>query len=70
MSETPFQITTRQGIEKTIREASAAGDANLSNAQLDLWPYGRERPPISVEQAHHIATAGLAHLEIQYGEAA
>lgn len=67
MTESSFAQVTRQGIEKVASEALAAGDSNLMNAQLDIWPTGHLRPDVSVEAAHHIASqqGRLARLAVQ-----
>lgn len=43
MSESGFHKVVREGIERNIAQALAAGDSDLANAQLDIWPYGRPR---------------------------
>lgn len=53
--ESSFAQVTREGIERTINEAVNAGDMNLADAQLDIYPTGFSRPEISLEQAHEIA---------------
>ncbi len=41
--ESHFEIATRQTIERDITEAYEAGDSNLVNIKLEVWPYGRFR---------------------------
>lgn len=54
--ESPFQQTTRQGIESRIAEYAAAGDMVGADRELDHHPYGRDRTDISLEAAKHIAS--------------
>lgn len=56
MSESSFETTTRQGIEKRIVEAFNAHDINQVNAQLDIYPGGLPRNEVTLETAHHIAS--------------
>lgn len=52
--EAKFNYVTRIGIEKRITEAFNAGDINLANEQLDIYPYGRRRNEISTEEVRDI----------------
>lgn len=69
MSESHFQLVTREGIERDISEAQSAGDSNLVNDKLAQWPYGRERPSISEERAHDIARLALVGPDVFQMEA-
>lgn len=53
MSESHFQRVTRQGIEGNINQAYEKEDMHLVNEQLDIWPYGRPRPAVSLEVARY-----------------
>ncbi len=64
MTESHFERVTRQGIEKNITEAYNAGDSSLANYHLGLYPYGKERPSISTEMAHHIAHVAMPDHQI------
>lgn len=55
MPETGFETTVKSTIERDIQEAFEAGDMNLVDQKLDIYPYGRERPYISLERAHELA---------------
>lgn len=57
MGESHFERVTRQGIETRIGEALLAGDSNLMNEQLDIWPTGRPRPTVSLEAARYAVKA-------------
>lgn len=59
MGESHFQRVTRQGIEKNITDAYESNDEALMNHHLQLYPYGKERQPISEELARHIADMSL-----------
>lgn len=58
IGETPGERTVRLGKEKGIKEHYLAGDMNKVNEILQEYPY-RERPDISLEQAHHIARSAI-----------
>lgn len=47
MSESAFQKVTREGISRNAHDAHVAGDSTESNRQLELLPYGKERPPLT-----------------------
>ncbi len=53
MAESAFQLTTRQGIERDITDSHNKHDSDQVNEKLDLWPYGRERPEVSLEVARY-----------------
>ncbi len=57
MAESHFERVTRRGIETRITDAHNAGDSNLANAQLDIYPTGRPRPELSLEVARHAVDA-------------
>ena len=57
--ETPGNKTIRLSKERLIVDYNKAGDSDKVNKALDTYPYGKERPPISVEQAKHIANLSL-----------
>lgn len=69
MPESPFELQTRQTLERDIAEAQIAGDSNLVNDKLQIYPYGRERPQISDESAHDIARVALVGPDVFQMEA-
>ncbi len=55
MEESHFERITRQGLEGNMSRDYGEGDMHQVNAGLEKWPYGRDRPPVSLEYAHEIA---------------
>lgn len=53
MAESHFQRVTRQGIEGNINHDYEAGDMHQVDERLDVWPYGRRRPDVSLEVARY-----------------
>lgn len=57
--ETPGNKTIRLSKERLIVDYNKAEDSDKVNKALDTYPYGKERPPISLEQARHVANLSL-----------
>lgn len=64
MSESKFSQVTREGIERNITEAYEAGDINLTNEQLDIYPTGHPRPEIVMDISHLLKRDREADLEM------
>lgn len=60
--ETPGERVVRLGKEKGIKEHYLAGDMNKVNEILGQYPY-KERPGISLEQAHAIAGSAIRNAD-------
>lgn len=69
MPESAFELTTRRTIERDIVESLGVGDSDQVNAKLDIYPYGKERTPISDEAAHEIARIALVGPDVFQMEA-
>lgn len=59
MLESGFEKTTRLGLEARIRDHFTAGDIKVVDELLDIYPSGRTRPDMSLEQARHAANMAI-----------
>jgi hypothetical protein len=56
--ETPGERVVREGKEAKIKDYYLAGDMAKVDEILGEYPY-KERPEISLEQAHHVARSAI-----------